>query len=82
MISNNGVSTIQAYTIEEVAQRFGVKPVTVRAWISRREIQSHKYQGRRYITEQHLREFRRFRNTGEFVNMTYANGPAKTPNWR
>lgn len=79
MSSHNDNFASQAYTIEEVAQRLGVKPVTVRAWISRREIQSHKYQGRRYITEQQLRDFRQFRNTGEFINMTYAHGPSKSP---
>jgi excisionase family DNA binding protein len=72
---------VSGYSIEQVAQMLGVKSVTVRAWISRGEIQSHKYQGRRYITEAQIKDFRRFRNTGEFINMTYANGPAKSPNW-
>ena len=79
--SNQSPLAVTAYSIEQVAKKLGVKPVTVRAWISRNEIQSHKYQGRRYITEQQIRDFRRLRDTGEFVDMTYANGPLKAPHW-
>jgi excisionase family DNA binding protein len=71
--------TVPGYTIEQVAQYMKVKPVTVRAWISRKEIQSFKYGSRRYITAQQLKDFQRFRNTGEFIDYTYANGPANGP---
>jgi excisionase family DNA binding protein len=80
MITENAI--VGAFTIEEVARMLNVKEVTVRSWISRREIQSFKYLGRRYITPQQLKDFRRFRQSGEFIDMTYANGPSSHPIWR
>ena len=67
----------QGFTINEVAVKCGVKPVTVRAWICRKEMRAMKVGYRRYVTPQQLREFQEFRSSGEYVDMTYAYGPVK-----
>jgi len=67
----------QGFTINEVAVKCGVKPVTVRAWICRKEMRAMKVGHRRYVTPQQLREFQEFRSSGEYVDMTYAYGPVR-----
>jgi excisionase family DNA binding protein len=66
------------YTSLEVANMLGVKPSTVRAWISRKEIRSFKVDNRRYITDQQIQEFHHLRGQFDYVDMTYANGPVRT----
>lgn len=66
------------YTSKEVAVMLGVKPSTVRAWISRKEIQSFKSDNRRYITKQHIHNFYQMRGSGENIDTTYANGPVRS----
>lgn len=61
----------------EVAKVLGVKPSTVYAWLSRKEIRGHKVGHKRFITQQQLREFSEYRATGEYVDYTYANGPIR-----
>lgn len=63
------------YSSAQVATMLGVKPSTVRSWISRRELRAFKVDNRRYITMQQIQEFQNRRGTGDFVDMTYANGP-------
>jgi excisionase family DNA binding protein len=63
------------YTCNEVARMMGVKPSTVRAWISRKEMQAYKSDNRRYITKQQIQNFYIQRGSGEYVDTTYANGP-------
>jgi excisionase family DNA binding protein len=62
-------------TPAQLAHKLGVKRSTVYAWISRRELRAIKLGRSRFITETHLREFYLKRSTGEYVDMTYANGP-------
>ena len=64
-----------SYTSVQVATMLGVKPSTVRSWISRRELRAFKVDNRRYITMQQIQEFQSKRGTSDFVDMTYANGP-------
>ena len=63
------------YSINQVATMLGVKPSTVRAWISRREIRAYKVENRRYITTQQINDFYTSRGKEGYVDMTYANGP-------
>jgi len=63
------------YSVSQVAQMLGVKPSTVRAWISRKEIRSTKVNNRRYITQQQIADFYYQRKSGDYVDMTYASGP-------
>ena len=63
---------LNAFTPGEVAQMLGVKPSTVYAWLSRKELRGNKVGRRRYITQQQLKEFSDFRATGEYIDCTYA----------
>ena len=66
-----------SYTPAQVAQMLGVKTSTVHAWLSRKEMRAIKVGHRRYITLQNIKEFREQRQTGEYVDYTYANGPVR-----
>ncbi|CAN2228938.1 SinI-like, DNA-binding domain [Candidatus Nanopelagicaceae bacterium] len=63
------------FTSAEVATMLGVKPSTVRSWISRRELRAYKVDNRRYISSQQIAEFHLNRGNSDYVDMTYANGP-------
>lgn len=67
--------TVPGFTSIEVATMLGVKPSTVRSWISRRELKAFKVDNRRYISYQQIQEFHMNRGKYDFVDMTYANGP-------
>ncbi|MFM1985650.1 MAG: Helix-turn-helix domain [Actinomycetota bacterium] len=71
-------TTIQdSYTPAEVARMLGVKTSTVHAWLSRKEMRAVKVGHRRFISQQQIKEFYQRRQTGEFVDHTYANGPVR-----
>jgi len=65
-------------TPQQLAQKLGVKRSTVYAWISRGELHANKLGSSRFITTQQLDEFYLRRTTGEYVDMTYANGPVRS----
>lgn len=65
------------FTSVEVATMLGVKPSTVRSWISRRELRAFKVDNRRYISSQQIQEFHLNRGKTDYVDMTYANGPVR-----
>lgn len=75
---NNFIPIQGGYTIKQVATMLGVKPSTVRAWISRREIRAYKVENRRYITTQQINDFYSSRGKEGYVDMTYANGPVRS----
>ncbi len=60
------------YTPGQVAELLGVKPSTVYAWLSRRELVGNKVGHKRYITQQQLKSFYEKRNTGVVIDYTYA----------
>jgi excisionase family DNA binding protein len=68
---------VPGFTSKEVAAMLGVKPSTVRSWISRREMRAFKVDNRRYISPQQIQEFHSNRGKTEYVDMTYANGPVR-----
>ena len=61
-----------SYTPNEIAEMLGVKPATVYAWLSRKELRATKIGHRRYISKQQLKEFYEQRRTGEYTDYTYA----------
>jgi hypothetical protein len=65
-------------TPEQLARKLGVKRSTIYAWISRGEIRANKVGSSRFITQQQLDDFYLKRTTGEYVDMTYANGPVRS----
>lgn len=54
---------------------FGVKPSTVYAWLSRKELTANKVGHNRYITNHQLKAFNDVRNKTEYIDRTYQNGP-------
>jgi excisionase family DNA binding protein len=64
-------------TPAQLARKLGVKRSTVYAWISRGEMRANKVGSSRFITQQQLDDFYLQRSTGEYVDMTYANGPVR-----
>jgi len=68
---------VPGFTSQEVATMLGVKPSTVRSWISRRELRAFKVDNRRYISSQQIQEFHLTRGKTVYVDMTYANGPVR-----
>ena len=71
----NGV--IPSLTPKQVAKKLGVTESTIYSWISRGYMQANKVGRRRYISERQISEFYLQRKTGEYVDMTYANGPVR-----
>lgn len=67
----------QYLTPEQVAQRLGVSTSTVYAWISRNEIQSSKFNRRRFFTEEQISNFQQNRGQSDYVDYRYSNGPIK-----
>ena len=61
-----------SYTPHEIALKLNVKPSTVYAWLSRKELRGNKIGHRRYITLEQLKEFYERRQTGEYTDYTYA----------
>jgi len=66
-----------SYTPAQVGIICGVKPSTVYAWLSRKELRGQKVGHRRYVTPQQLREFQEQRKNGDYIDYTYANGPLR-----
>lgn len=64
-------------TPKEVAIRLGVKTSTVYAWLSRKEMYANRVGTRRFITEQQINDFHAQRKSGDYVDLTYANGPVR-----
>lgn len=64
-------------TPTEVSTLLGVKTSTVYAWISRKELRSLKIDNRRFIPLASIHELYASRQSGEFVDHTYANGPVR-----
>jgi excisionase family DNA binding protein len=78
MMLNNLMSVQTSYTPVQVAKMLGVKPTTVYAWLSRKEMRANKVGHNRYISHQQIVDFFNQRKTGEYVDMTYANGPVRS----
>ena len=69
-----------SFTTTQVANMLGIKTSTVHAWLSRKEMHSLKIGNRRYIMLQHIQEFQEKRETGEYIDYRYTNGPTKSGN--
>jgi excisionase family DNA binding protein len=77
MLQISQTPNMNSYTPAEVAMMLGVKTSTVHAWLSRKEMRAIKVGHRRFISQQQIKEFYERRQTGEFVDHTYANGPVR-----
>jgi excisionase family DNA binding protein len=77
MLQISQTPNMNSYTPAEVAMMLGVKTSTVHAWLSRKEMRAVKVGHRRFISPQQIKEFYEQRQTGEYVDHTYANGPIR-----
>jgi len=59
------------YTPAEVSKMLGVKPATVYAWMSRKELKANKIGRNRAISHIQLKEFHEQRKNGEFIDRSY-----------
>jgi len=78
MMINHVMSVQASFTPIQVAKMLGVKPTTVYAWISRKELRANKIGHNRFITRQQIIEFLNKRSSGDYVDMTYAHGPVSS----
>lgn len=76
-MNNPTFNSQPSLTPGQVAQMLGVKPSTVRAWISRKELRAYKMGNRRFITRQQIADFYYQRKSQDYVDMTYAKGPVR-----
>jgi len=77
MLQISQTPNMNSYTPAEVAMMLGVKTSTVHAWLSRKEMRAVKVGHRRFISPQQIKDFYQQRQTGEYVDHTYANGPVR-----
>jgi excisionase family DNA binding protein len=59
-----------SYTPVQVAELLGVKPATVYAWLSRKELMGNKVGHKRYITEKQLKRFYEQRMSNVIIDYT------------
>jgi excisionase family DNA binding protein len=62
-------------TPRQVAIQLGVTQSTIYSWISRGYMRANKVGRNRFISQSQIQDFYLQRKTGEYVDMTYANGP-------
>ena len=74
-MDNSWNNSQASYSPKQVATMFGVKTVTVYAWLSRGELRGNKNGYRRVITTPQIQEFMSNRTNPEKVDLRYAKGP-------
>jgi len=62
---------LNTFTPAEVSKMLGVKPATVYAWMSRKELKANKIGRNRAISHKQLKEFHEQRKNGEFIDRSY-----------
>lgn len=68
---------VPGLTPKQVARQLGVTESTVYSWISRGYMRANKVGRKRFISQRQISDFFLYRNTGDYVDMTYANGPVR-----
>ena len=76
-LHSEGFAPQQGLTPRQVAAQLGVTESTVYSWISRGYMKANKVGRNRYISSRQISDFFIQRRTGEYVDMTYANGPVR-----
>jgi excisionase family DNA binding protein len=61
----------KSFTSSEVAKMLRVKPATVYAWISRRELKANKVGRNQAMSPKQLKDFHELRNNGDYMDHTY-----------
>lgn len=68
---------VPGLTPKQVAEQLGVTESTIYSWISRGYLRANKVGRKRFISQRQIADFFSQRQTGEYVDMTYANGPVR-----
>ena len=68
---------VPGLTPKQVAKQLGVTESTIDSWISRGYMRANKVGRKRFISQRQIADFFLQRQTGEYVDMTYANGPVR-----
>ncbi len=68
---------VPGMTPKQVAKQLGVTESTIYSWISRGYLRANKVGRNRFISQRQIADFYLHRNTGEYVDMTYGNGPVR-----
>jgi excisionase family DNA binding protein len=69
------LAPVPGLTPKQVAKQLGVTESTIYSWISRGYMRANKVGRNRFISQSQIQDFYLQRKTGEYVDMTYANGP-------
>ena len=77
IFQSNGYAPTPGMTPKEVAKQLGVTESTIYSWISRGYLRANKVGRNRFISQRQVSDFFLQRNTGEYIDMTYANGPVR-----
>lgn len=71
------LAPVPGLTPKQVAKQLGVTESTIYSWISRGYMRANKVGRNRFISQRQIVDFFHQRQTGEYVDMTYANGPVR-----
>jgi excisionase family DNA binding protein len=77
IFENGSYAPVPGLTPKQVAKQLGVTESTIYSWISRGYMRANKVGRKRFISQRQISDFFLYRNTGEYVDMTYANGPVR-----
>jgi len=68
---------VPGLTPKQVAKQLGVTESTIYSWISRGYMRANKVGRKRFISQRQIADFYLQKKSGEYVDMTYANGPVR-----
>jgi len=77
IFQNETFVPVPGLTPKQVAKQLGVTESTIYSWISRGYLRANKVGRKRFISQRQIADFFLQRKTGEYVDMTYANGPVR-----
>ena len=77
IFQSENLAPIPGLTPKQVAKQLGVTESTIYSWISRGYMRANKVGRKRFISQRQIADFYLQRQTGEYVDMTYANGPVR-----
>jgi excisionase family DNA binding protein len=77
IFQSEALAPIPGLTPKQVAKQLGVTESTIYSWISRGYMRANKVGRKRFISQRQIADFYLQRQTGEYVDMTYANGPVR-----
>ena len=77
LFTDDNYIPVPGLTPKQVAKQLGVTESTIYSWISRGYMRANKVGRKRFISQRQIADFFLQRQTGEYVDMTYANGPVR-----